>query len=71
MCTIQCSATSVLSLCMQAVEAMRLGNEAAKFVSAAFPRPMELKFERVAQPFMLLHVNRCSACLLLVLSQII
>ncbi len=46
---------------MQAVEAMRLGNEAAKFVSEAFPRPMELKFERVAQPFMLLHVNRCSA----------
>lgn len=46
-------------LCMQAVEAMRLGNEAAKFVSAAFPNPMELKFERVAQPFLLLHVNRC------------
>ena len=44
---------------MQAVEAMRLGNEAAKFVSAAFPIPMELKFERVAQPFLLLHVNRC------------
>ena len=44
---------------MQAVEAMRLGNEAAKFVSAAFPNPMELKFERVAQPFLLLHVNRC------------
>ncbi len=40
---------------------MQLGNEAAKFVSAAFPNPMELKFERVAQPFMLLHVNRCSA----------
>jgi len=40
---------------------MRLGNEAAKFVSAAFPNPMELKFERIAQPFMLLHVNRCSA----------
>ncbi len=46
-------------MCMQAVEAMRLGNEAAKFVSAAFPDPMELKFERVAQPFLLLHVNRC------------
>ena len=44
---------------MQAVEAMRLGNEAAKFVSAAFPNPMELKFERVAHPFLLLHVNRC------------
>jgi len=40
---------------------MRLGNEAAKFVSVAFPNPMELKFERIAQPFMLLHVNRCSA----------
>lgn len=45
---------------MQAVEAMRLGNKAANFVSAAFPDPMELKFERIAQPFMLLHVNRCS-----------
>lgn len=51
----------MLPLRMQAVEAMRLGNEAAKFVSAAFPRPMELKFERVAQPFLLLHVNRCPA----------
>ena len=49
---------------MQAVEAMRLGNEAAKFVSAAFPDPMELKFERVAQPFLLLHVNRCLHMLL-------
>ena len=48
-----------ITICaLQAVEAMRLGNEAAKFVSAAFPSPMELKFERVAQPFMLLHVNR-------------
>ena len=51
---------NVVSIGVQAVEAMRLGNEAAKFVSAAFPRPMELKFERVAQPFMLLHVNRSS-----------
>ena len=51
-------------LCAQAAEAMRLGNEAAKFVSAAFPNPMELKFERVAQPFLLLHVNRYSHMLL-------
>ena len=50
---------------MQAIEAMRLGNEAAKFVSAAFPNPMELKFERVVQPFLLLHVNRCAALWLL------
>ena len=63
------SCSYLVLLCVQAVEAMRLGNDAAKFVSAAFPRPMELKFERVAQPFLLLHVNRCSACSLLALSQ--
>jgi hypothetical protein len=27
-------------------------------VSAAFPAVMDLKFERVCQPFMMLHVNR-------------
>jgi DNA polymerase elongation subunit (family B) len=37
---------------------MNLGHEAAKYVTSHFPEHMELKFERVAQPFMLLHVNR-------------
>ncbi|KAK9916419.1 hypothetical protein WJX75_002409 [Coccomyxa subellipsoidea] len=39
-------------------EAMKLGRAAAKYVSSNFPEHMELKFEKVAQPFMLLHVNR-------------
>ena len=54
-----CKRALLIACACRAVEAMRLGNEAAKFVSAAFPDPMELKFERVAQPFLLLHVNRC------------
>lgn len=42
----------------QTAEAMQLGRAAAKYVSNNFPEHMELKFEKVAQPFMLLHVNR-------------
>jgi hypothetical protein len=41
------------------VQAIAAGRLASRVVSAAFPPPMELKFERVCQPFMLLHVNRC------------
>ena len=41
-----------------AAEAVGLGNAAAQLVSKAFPTPMELRFERVASPFLLLHVNR-------------
>ena len=37
---------------------MRLGREAAAYVSSNFPKEMELKFEKIAQPFLLLHVNR-------------
>ena len=43
---------------MQVADAMSLGHAAAKYVTSRFPTHMELKFERVAQPFMLLHVNR-------------
>ncbi|KAK9810365.1 hypothetical protein WJX72_009511 [[Myrmecia] bisecta] len=39
-------------------QAIQAGQAAAKVVSAAFPPEMEIKFERVCQPFMLLHVNR-------------
>ena len=51
--------------CWQVPEAMRLGHEAAAYVSGNFPKEMELKFEKVAQPFLLLHVNRCrnSCCI--------
>ena len=37
---------------------MQIGQVAGKLVSAAFPAVMDLKFERVCQPFMMLHVNR-------------
>lgn len=39
-------------------EAIRVGHAAAAVVTAAFPPPIELKFERVCAPLMLLHVNR-------------
>lgn len=39
--------------------AVRLGKLAARLVTEQLPREMELKFERVMQPFLLLHVNRC------------
>ena len=37
---------------------VQVGQVAGKLVSAAFPDVMDLKFERVCQPFMMLHVNR-------------
>jgi DNA polymerase elongation subunit (family B) len=40
---------------MEAIQAAQL---AATMVSDAFPKHMEMKFEKVCQPFMLLHVNR-------------
>lgn len=39
-------------------DAIALGHRAAGIVTAAFPPPMELKFERVCAPLLLLHVNR-------------
>jgi len=36
----------------------QVGKLAGQLVSAAFPAVMDLKFERVCQPFMMLHVNR-------------
>lgn len=41
-----------------AEEAIALGRKAAAVVSARFPPAMELKFEAVCCPFLLLHVNR-------------
>lgn len=41
-----------------AAEAVAVAQEAAARVSDAFLTEMELKYERVCQPFMLLHVNR-------------
>jgi DNA polymerase delta subunit 1 len=38
--------------------AIAAARAAAAAVTAAFPAPMELKFERVCLPFVLLHVNR-------------
>lgn len=43
---------------LPSLRTLQAGKLAAKEVSAVFPRPMELKFERVCQPLMLLHVNR-------------
>ncbi|KIZ06809.1 hypothetical protein MNEG_1145 [Monoraphidium neglectum] len=39
-------------------EAIGLGHAAAAAVTAGLTAPMELKFEQVAAPFLLLHVNR-------------
>ena len=39
-------------------DAIKMGIEASKLVSEYFPEPLQLKFERVCSPFMLLHVNR-------------
>ena len=39
-------------------EAIRMAQRAAALVSSGFPDLMEIKFERVCRPFMLLHVNR-------------
>lgn len=41
-----------------AEQAIALGRKAAAVVSARFPAAMELKFEAVCCPFLLLHVNR-------------
>lgn len=41
-----------------AAEAVAIAERAAQLVTAQFPPQMELKFERVMCPFMLLHVNR-------------
>ena len=39
-------------------EAICMAQQAAALVSDGFPALMEIKFERVCRPFMLLHVNR-------------
>lgn len=46
---------------------VQIGRLAGQLVSAAFPGVMDLKFERVCQPFMMLHVNRLLPSLLLAL----
>lgn len=43
---------------------MQVGRLAGELVSGAFPAVMDLKFERVCQPFMMLHVNRSALPLL-------
>ncbi|WIA33365.1 hypothetical protein OEZ86_006502 [Tetradesmus obliquus] len=43
-------------------EAVALGQQAAQLVTAQLPPPIELKYERVMCPFMLLHVNRYAGC---------
>jgi hypothetical protein len=40
-------------------EAVAVGQAAAAAVTARLPPPMELKFEKVFAPLLLLHVNRC------------
>jgi DNA polymerase delta subunit 1 len=43
-------------------EAVELGQAAASLVTQQLPPPIELKYERVLAPFMLLHVNRYAGC---------
>ena len=42
-------------------EAIAAGNRAGELVSKSLPDPLDLKFERVCWPFMMLHVNRWAA----------
>ncbi len=35
-----------------------MGRQIARLITAAFPPEMEIKFEKVLDPFLLLHVNR-------------
>ncbi|KAF6253905.1 hypothetical protein COO60DRAFT_1642829 [Scenedesmus sp. NREL 46B-D3] len=46
----------------EAGKAVALGQQAAQLVTAQLPPPIELKYERVLCPFMLLHVNRYAGC---------
>lgn len=39
-------------------QAIGIAQEAARLVSDAFPQNLDIKYEKVCQPFMLLHVNR-------------
>lgn len=39
-------------------EAVSLGQQVAQLVTTQLPPPIELKYERVMSPFLLLHVNR-------------
>lgn len=48
----------VLPRALDVPSAIQAGHVAAEIVSKAFPDPMELKFERVCAPLILLHVNR-------------
>ncbi|KAL3139857.1 hypothetical protein ABBQ38_004153 [Trebouxia sp. C0009 RCD-2024] len=50
-----------------AQKAIQVGRLAGELVSGAFPAVMDLKFERVCQPFMMLHVNRSALPLLTVI----
>ena len=40
-------------------EAMALGREAAGFVSAKFIKPINLEFEKVYFPYLLINKKRC------------
>jgi DNA polymerase delta subunit 1 len=44
-------------------EAMRLGREAAKTVSAHFLRPIQLEFEKVYFPYLLINKKRYAGLL--------
>lgn len=44
--------------CSEISEAMRLGREAAEFVSAQFLKPISLEFEKVFSPFLLMNKKR-------------
>lgn len=44
--------------CATVVEAMRLGNEAAKIVTEEFEKPIKLEFEKVYYPYLLMNKKR-------------
>jgi len=48
----------VLPLAKSPGEAIKVGKLASSVVSQAFPDPIELKFQNIMQPFLLLQVNR-------------
>ena len=51
--------SSAIFLPLGLAEGIKVAQQAAHLVSEGFPGSMEIKFERVCKPFMLLHVNRC------------
>jgi hypothetical protein len=59
-CAPQCASNTLRHAAWPALRVLlQVGKLIASVVSAAFPQPMQLKFERVCLPLLLLHVSCC------------